>query len=144
MKLVVHYKAYTNSYSADIDQYLTELGHPTPQHANASDHAISVVNTEFYDTAINQSNLSSSEHLNKIADAWVKAEDRYNANAGDDIIRSDAIVTPLRGSTMTMVDDVRKTWILTQRNFLNYIRNPLAYGIRCTPFSFPLPDRRLT
>jgi hypothetical protein len=26
-------------------------------------------------------------------------------------------------------DGVRKTWILTQRNFLNYARNPVAFGI---------------
>ena len=122
---------------ADIDQYLTELGHPTPQHANPSDQAISVVNTEFYNTANEQPDISSSDHLNSIAGAWVEAEKRYNVNARDEQIQNDANVIPFVGSRTTMVDGVRKTWILTQRNFLNYVRNPLAFGIRSEHFLFP-------
>jgi hypothetical protein len=137
--IIVIYCCFTST--ASIDRFLSDLGYPTPPHANPSDHAISLINTEFYDAAHHQ-HRSSSEHLAGIAAAWVDVEAKYNDDDADADAEDgggvDGEVGARVGSGMTMgvaagmADGWRKTGILTRRNFLNYTRNPVAFGIRST------------
>jgi hypothetical protein len=110
-----------------MDQFLADIGYPTPEHANPADQAISVVNTEFYNI---NNGVSASKHLDTVANAWIKAEPKYNVNPQIEPIRKNDAVSPFVGATSHVGDAIQKTWILTQRNFLNYGRNLLAFGIR--------------
>lgn len=54
--------------AAALDAYLEEIGRPIPLHSNPADHAIKVVNTEFYDPGT--SSLSAQEHIDRLARIW--------------------------------------------------------------------------
>jgi len=85
--------------------------------------------------------ISASKHLDTVADAWTRAEPKYNVNIQIEAIQSNDELVPFVETSSHICDAVRKTWILTQRNFLNYERNLLAFGIRslCSSYlSFPL------
>lgn len=95
-----------------------------PQHSNPSDHAIAIVNTEFYDSA--GSILSAKEHLDQLAKSWRQKSSKYTSEQSQstegDIVSS-AADSPFRSS-------IHKTGILIRRNLQNYSRNILAFGIR--------------
>jgi hypothetical protein len=76
---------------------------------------------------MNDTNIPASTHLDNIAASWAKFESRYNPpKQGDQPATSDIIlIKPLKSR-----DVIFKTLILTQRNFINYVRNLLAFGIR--------------
>ncbi|KAF8495061.1 P-loop containing nucleoside triphosphate hydrolase protein [Gautieria morchelliformis] len=114
-----------NGPTIDIDRYLTAIGHPTPQHTNPADQAIAIINTEFYDKG---NTLSPAAHLDKLAAAWLTNKPNYPAPAS---VGHGDISDVFHGqSTLEFVSSLRKTLILTERNFLNYTRNILAFGIR--------------
>lgn len=115
-------------FADKLDSYLEELSLPTPQHSNPSDHAIQVVNTEFYDTA--GSELTAMEHLDYLAKVWREhsaatitpheqlSEDHFHSGPKESAFAS----------------SLHKTGILIERNFQNYRRNVLAFGIRSASF----------
>ncbi|KAL8278129.1 hypothetical protein RQP46_009453 [Phenoliferia psychrophenolica] len=106
-----------------LDDYLSVLGRPVPQHSNPADHAIAIANTEFFDTA--GSNLSAQEHLVELEDTWRKNASAFTVQpthvAGPLIL--DRQHSPIRDAAFA-------TTILMRRNVTNYSRNLLAFGIR--------------
>jgi ABC-type multidrug transport system ATPase subunit len=68
-----------NGPTVTIDEYLTSLGHPTPRHGNPADHAMALVNTEFYSSNAFDGGPSAVEHLDQLVARWdehSKAESR--------------------------------------------------------------------
>lgn len=111
--------------AGDIDQYLTDIGYPSPQHTNPVDQAIAIVNTEFYDI---ENDITSSAHLDNIASAWITHQSRYNITPDNNQYHTSDIILVKKVSESR--DAMRKAIILTQRNFVNYVRNLLGFGIR--------------
>lgn len=105
-----------------LDRYLTEIGHPTPQHQSPSDYAINLVNTEFYTSS---DGVQAAEHLDRIAGLWKENGDRFVEHVAEN---SGELVFARK--TAGMGRDFHKLRILIQRNFQLYSRNILAFGIR--------------
>ena len=113
-----------NGSTEYLDQYLTEtLLSPTPIHSNPSDHIISLVNTEFYDQPIG--GPTASEHLEMVAQNWIAQSSQ--AAPLDHTFNSS---TNEKKSSHNFSSALYKTGVLIERNFTNYRRNLLAYGIR--------------
>lgn len=105
----------------DIDRYLTEIGYPTPQFHNPADQAVAIVNTEFYNET------DQGAHLDEIVARWAELENKYNPSRDELCSHSFDSTFPSTHSVFSLID---KTFVLTQRNFFNYARNLLAFGIR--------------
>ncbi|TCD65881.1 hypothetical protein EIP91_002041 [Steccherinum ochraceum] len=133
-----------------LDVYLDEgLQHPVPQHANPTDHAVDLVNTDFI--------LDPEERSNRVsgyAEAWKAYQASKKTETDTSVTEVKEAIDEKRSSrvrssmlsSMTMSRDARhdiatrvgrgmrmdisRTTILMQRNMLNYNRNLLAYGVR--------------
>jgi hypothetical protein len=116
---------------AHLDDYLTSLGSPTPRHSNPSDHAIQLVNTEFYTPELG--GRSAQEHLDHLASIWREHSARNSLAAGTTYDGAVGDFRP-RSTVAAFSEGVRKTVILSNRNMRNYTRNLLAYGIRRESF----------
>lgn len=122
-----------NGAADELDAYLGSIGLPTPQHQSPADHAVNVINTEFY----SHDTISASKHISKLHDLWVQHGDRpAESGSTGGLLMDDGRVDSLRAN-------LHKTWILLQRNFLNYRRNVLSFGIRSSS-SLPPNVRLLT
>ncbi|KAL6305126.1 P-loop containing nucleoside triphosphate hydrolase protein [Sparassis latifolia] len=119
-----------------MEEHFSVLGYPTPTHFNPTDHAMTLINTDFTSLSTLDSDLRETKE-NVIA--------RYDTfvNAWQICERSDpSIVSPLCGVPNTLSppkeggkinsvpQDMYRTWVLAQRTFLNYRRNILNHGIR--------------
>lgn len=113
------------NFVGHLDQYLKdELNSPTPLHSNPSDHAIQLVNTEFYDATLG--GPSAQEHLDTLARLWrskTEGLSRLNQQQTSDNSAASTVSEGFRSTT-------HKTGVLIERNFTNYRRNLLAFGIR--------------
>lgn len=107
-----------------LDEYLERLNHPVPLHSNPSDHAIRIVNTEFFDTAA--SPLSAAQHIESMAQTWRTLAPEFTVH--DTACTSTEILS--RISTSPVLDVLHTTSILMERNLKNYARNLLAFGVR--------------
>ncbi|GAA5824510.1 hypothetical protein JCM3770_000105 [Rhodotorula araucariae] len=127
-----------------LDDYLSSIGSPTPQHVNPVDLVMDLVNTEFlasrptvrekapmHDTSTVPTALSAEEHVAGHAASW-KA---YAARNG--LVRVPAqssadgeVLHDKHHARRAALAGVRKTITLGHRNVLNYSRNLLAYGVR--------------
>ncbi|KAI0315703.1 P-loop containing nucleoside triphosphate hydrolase protein [Amylostereum chailletii] len=114
-----------------LDAYLAEgLSHSVSQHANPSDHALDVVNTDFMvDSA------EAIRHVEGLARCWSEYAAKHHAGHrltflepkhGSLAVGAASRSETWRGLTVGM----RRTWCLMERNALNYSRNLLAYGVR--------------
>lgn len=111
------------------------LKHPVPQHANPADHALDLVNTDFMTDSTGR-----TKYIDGLAKSWASYLNVYPD--GHAILprkkESRALRHPLRSEYGTARErlgtDIRvslnRTWILMERNALNYSRNLLAYGVR--------------
>ncbi|KAI5477818.1 ABC transporter [Pseudohyphozyma bogoriensis] len=107
-----------------LDGYLGELGFPTPLHVNPCDHAMALVNTEFYTDATGR---TPREHLDHLAATW----QQHSSSRAPLSPQTPHNETPKAvGFLRSISEGTRKTWILSYRNTLNYSRNLLAYGVR--------------
>jgi len=64
----IHLSFSDRVFASDIDQYLTDIGYPRPQHTNPVDQSIAIINHESYD---NETDISSSAHFDNIASSWI-------------------------------------------------------------------------
>ncbi|KAI0048707.1 P-loop containing nucleoside triphosphate hydrolase protein [Auriscalpium vulgare] len=122
-----------------LASYLADgLGHPVPQHANPSDHALDLVNTDFIPDA-----RARTLHVAGLTEKWHSYAAAHPVEQPAFLPfkmkhRSSAWITaafrprrPLwRRAADSMRSDSRRTLILIERNMMNYSRNLLAYGIR--------------
>lgn len=122
---------------AGLDRYLTEgLKHPVPQHANPTDHALDLTNTDFY-----QDHKAGQRHVDELAASWLEHESKFNAdikNTTEKEYDFDAVEPYLRKQSFGRQGFIRnalQTWILMERNMINYSRNLLAYGVRLGMYS---------
>lgn len=128
-----------------LDLYLDRgLGYPVPRHANPTDHAVDLVNTDFLLNADERSgrvteyaekwNAYAAEHgLGPKSDKKDGFEDKQAVRVS--ILSSFSGITGHNGKMMSAVKrglriSTSRTMILMQRNMLNYNRNLLAYGVR--------------
>jgi hypothetical protein len=94
-----------------------------------------MVNTDFYAT---DSDISASAHLDQLFATWEKAKSKYDPARLDELIAHTPPKPTLFSSSPAIVDGFYKTLILSERNFLNYSRNLLAFGIRSMHLLFPV------
>lgn len=141
----------------DVASYFAALGHPCPRRTNPADHMITLVNDDFLvpdvtvhgadsDGAQNPTSSAVIPHgdVRAFADAW-----KLNSRFGRPIKpRSDVVPSPgspgahpresvlsqhetqPRGASVEHAHAWSQTVTLTRRNFVNYSRNLLAYGVR--------------
>ncbi|TDL20626.1 P-loop containing nucleoside triphosphate hydrolase protein [Rickenella mellea] len=119
-----------------LDSYVAQvLERPVALHANPTDHALDLVNTDFFSDATEGKN-----HINELASRWKAHESGFDSGRNTlEIGRSDAekAVDPIhawsqerRVAKQSLRRAFHQTWILIERNILNYSRNLLAYGVR--------------
>ena len=121
-------------YSAFLDRladYLADgLGHPVPLHANPSDHALDQVNTDFMRDA-----AEATAHIERIASAWEAYAATHPgvhslSKLGEGAARVRVPLAPRKGLVQGFKIGLSRTWYLIVRNWINYSRNLLAYGVR--------------
>ncbi|KAH8091409.1 P-loop containing nucleoside triphosphate hydrolase protein [Cristinia sonorae] len=119
-----------NKLAPFLDQ---SLGHPVPLHANPTDHAIDLVNTDFLpDTE------SRVRHVTEYAERWASWASvnglgpQYIKNESDEMSRysQTTVDRPSGGVWQGVKNGLYRTGVLMERNAINYSRNLLAYGVR--------------
>lgn len=116
----------------NLDSYLSDvLLSPTPVHANPSDHAIDLVNTEFLQNAAN-STETGGERVERMARSWIQfsGEDANKSEVQEDEAPEQEKKQSSLTGGMGIVEMGKKTRVLVERNFVNYRRNVFAFGIR--------------
>lgn len=108
-----------------LPAWLTSLGHPTETHRNPSDVAMELVNEDFVTEGSTTEALVAKEgHTAQVDSTTEKHE-----GAAEDHDPT-AMVDSSKRRGIDVVDHFRKTWILMERNGINYSRSLLSYGIR--------------
>ncbi|CAD6962225.1 unnamed protein product [Tilletia controversa] len=136
----------------EVASYFAARGHPCPTHTNPADHALRLVSTDFQlsassttpDRAVNDG-LQAAEagqvavqpgQLDQFAEAYKRHEEEQASLAGTatDTYHSDVMLikhaSKPKHKAIPLASLARHTMTLTHRNFVNYRRNLLAYGIR--------------
>lgn len=115
-----------NGNAAQLSSYLSAIGHPTPEFQSPSDHAINLVNTEFFSSSPAAGQLTATQHVDILQQHWTKRniEDSSRIEAGSDGTGN------VEDHAETFSSTLHKTGILVHRNWINYARNLLAFGIR--------------
>ncbi len=138
----------------DVARYFASLGHPSAEHENPADQMLSLVNGDFSSsevdplTTTNPSTTTTpaaAEHEKNLTSP-VKGDTAAFARAWAERHppRKGSVSThhePAAIESMTRHKDshhssgsprhlLQATWLLSQRNMLNYSRNLLAYGVR--------------
>lgn len=118
-----------------LDTYLNEgLGHPVPLHANPTDHALEVFNTDFMTDAAQR-----EAYVNEYARRWesyaIENGLGYRSKTSHSVLnKADRRGLGLRrvrkGLAAGISRNIYRTGILMERNTINYSRNLLAYGVR--------------
>jgi len=132
--------------SNELAGYLAEqLGHPVPTHANPTDHALDLVNTDFVSDS-----SQGAKHISELAMRWFTY---VAANGEEDLAKRAATMRHMKASILTPDEKgnsglgqrqlstprrrvngvqlgVHQTLTLMERNMINYSRNLLAYGVR--------------
>lgn len=123
-------------YSGSVDGvrgYLDARGHPCSPHSNVADHMMSLVSSDFLDAGRRESNLEGGLSVGDV-DAWARAwKEHGKTDEPGHIAVSPTLPHP--SSKPNFAETLSKTYILTERNFLNYSRNLLAYGVRAGMFA---------
>src|SRR5262245_1606318 len=118
--------------------YFDSLGFPCPQHTNPADHVIDLVNTDFM-----QDSKAGVERIDKLAAAWTTASEPYRSEPAKSETPHDqdnyVIAEAGLGVLGTIKKLVQQTFILVERNILNYSRNLLAYGVRLGMYRESIP-----
>ncbi|KAE8258035.1 hypothetical protein A4X13_0g1947 [Tilletia indica] len=128
----------------EVAPYFAALGHPCPTHTNPADHALRLISTDFQqdstpDGTVND-DLRTAEagevavqrsQLDDFAEAYTRHEEQQASQNSSDGILVNHAAKPKGKESSWMSALVNHTVILTHRNFVNYRRNLLAYGIRC-------------
>ena len=115
-----------------LEEYLRYgLRHPVPRYANPADHALEVVNTEFIPDPGHREAAAR-----QFAMRWAIYEQAFRSRYPTGIITQKSRGRELpsarthRSVWKRVVRRFQQTWILANRNSLNYSRNMLAYGVR--------------
>jgi ABC-type multidrug transport system ATPase subunit len=116
-------KVKYNDTASGLNEYLTSIEHPTPEHQSPADHAINLVNTEFF----HREDISASQHLEDLHHLW-------DARAPPVVSYDASEAQPLIDNAVTVKSNfyqsLHKTGTLIHRNGINYARNILGFGIR--------------
>ncbi|SPO34941.1 related to ATP-binding cassette protein (ABC) transporter [Pseudozyma flocculosa] len=129
--LLARGKTIYNGSTLGAGAYFTALGHPTATHSNPADNMMSLVSTDF----LHGDDIErGQDRIRSFAEAWKEHMDEVGnekPRAPSTIAASSISARPLRRSKMTgLALLAAQTSTLTKRNYLNYSRNLLAYGIR--------------
>ncbi|KAH9935196.1 P-loop containing nucleoside triphosphate hydrolase protein [Epithele typhae] len=126
--LLAHGKEVYYGPISRLDAYLADgLTHPVPVHANPSDHALDVVNTDFM--ADSDEALTHVTHIEQAWRDYAARNPQYhmlNARSGESALQMQPGTKYVQGFKVGL----SRTWYLIQRNWINYSRNLLAYGVR--------------
>ena len=112
------------------------IGHPVPEHANPTDHALDIVNTDFMSDPAQR-----EAHISRISRLWLEYAEKHAEAYPTVTIRLEGAIAKkklkessqgLRRETFghRLRRDFHRTGILMERNAINYSRNLLAYGVR--------------
>lgn len=128
--------AYLIHFLVSLTKYLTEgLNHAVPIHANPADIALDLINTDFIAEP-------AERHIDSLATKWdeyaqIHSDEHRVSFSEKDSDRSSQSMNGIQwsrksqGPTQNALRLVAsRTWILMERNALNYSRNLLAYGVR--------------
>lgn len=121
-----------------LDAYLTDaLDYPVPTHANPTDHALDLINTEF-----GADPARGAAHVRELAQRWADYAHAHPALLGsrrscewtaEELEARGRRRTPgtlWRRAVEGFKLGVYRTGVLMERNAVNYSRNLLAYGVR--------------
>ncbi|TDL28023.1 P-loop containing nucleoside triphosphate hydrolase protein [Rickenella mellea] len=123
-----------------LDEYLAQvLERPVAMHANPTDHALDLINTDFFSDA-----KEGQNHIDELSSRWRTRGGRYNSvrttletrpstEEKESTLDADPIHVwsqERRVAKQSIRRAFHQTWILIERNILNYSRNLLAYGVR--------------
>jgi hypothetical protein len=114
-----------------LENYLRDgLDHAVPEHANPSDHALDAVSTDFM-----RQPGQGTAHILELAANWRSYAACYpnihNVSGTPKSILAAGHVVPTRsGLQQTLRVGLSRTRYLMERNWINYSRNLLAYGVR--------------
>jgi hypothetical protein len=119
-----------------LPEYFDTLHQPCPTHTNPADHAIDLIAADF--ERQEDPSDEKTKRVNEYAANWERTAgtQTYDKVASPpDHTSSDT--TKVLGHARTpgmpgasLRKAVENTWILLERNLLNYSRNLLAYGVR--------------
>lgn len=107
-----------------------------PLHANPTDHALDLINTDFY-----KDPAEGHQHIDDLAARWVEYSKASLMGDGDQDPEADsssALSVYMKQRRLASSGAWRaphQTVILIERNVLNYSRNLLAYGVRLAMYS---------
>lgn len=116
-------------YNASIQQlvpYFEGLGYSFPQFSNPADIVAELVNTDFNkEESMDVEEGRCVSRLTSLVEAWKKHESDEQQSKYESVSQS------LKShANDSVLDFASKTYTLLERNFLNYSRNLLAYGVR--------------
>jgi hypothetical protein len=117
----------------DVVPYFTSLGHPCAEHVNPADHVISIVNVDFIQDAV-----EAGKRIDNLVKAWVRSQASLDTAYGKSEMALDEKMDGGGGKGGWLRVAVKNTWVLMEKNALNYRRNLLAYGVRLGMYREPL------
>ena len=103
-------------------------------HANPADHALEVFNTDFI-----SDRTQRESHIDELAGRWLSyahanglapLEKDEHETLADRSGTTQHLTRRRKGFRAVVTRDAHRTWILMERNVINYSRNLLAYGVR--------------
>ncbi|KAI0031344.1 P-loop containing nucleoside triphosphate hydrolase protein [Vararia minispora EC-137] len=105
------------------------LSRPVPFHANPSDHALDAVNTDFMPNS-----AEAEAHVERLATTWKAYAIAHTSIHDVSNAPKNVLVERRTLKRAALVHSLRvllsRTWYLMVRNWINYSRNLLAYGVR--------------
>ncbi|VDC00690.1 unnamed protein product [Peniophora sp. CBMAI 1063] len=114
-----------------LDAYLSVgLHHPVPHHANPSDIALDMINTDFM-----HDSDEAARHVDHLTDSWRQYSSKRPSTHSLPALHEEKTLmsnfhTRRPRAISTFAANMWRTWYLMQRNAINYSRNILAYGVR--------------
>lgn len=127
--------------TSQVAPYFSQLGHFCPQHTNPADFVMSLVSTDFSSQHQEEVDVSCTDNRSAIlaqkgdVEAFASQFQQHDtcvqypsvAETGESNRNSRSLTSP---KSQTFRIFWFKTWILLYRNWLNYSRNLMAYGVR--------------
>lgn len=108
-----------------IAPYLGGIGHPVPAHVSPADHIIKLASTDFDE--------SSKSDCDDLIQHWEARAKEVVPHGNAEKMLTSCTSRPtgtVHRWSRSAVTTFHQTVCLTRRNFLNYSRNLLAYGVR--------------
>lgn len=127
-------KTMYNGFVNDVVPYFQQLGYHFPQFSNPADIIMSIVNTDFSNDYQEKDihNLEDGEYdvVGRLSEKWMSFDKSHCHQLNNQNLQCDFSNILNKSPRSSLTTLTNKTFILTKRNFVNYMRNALAFGVR--------------